>query len=259
MRKRMAALLAGAMLMMATSAMALPLNPIDSRGTDNFTFGTSSESSLQQVFDANIVSGTLNAIADQSNVAVWSPSDANQDQYLIQMISGATGTLGVYSYSDPTIKINLLTLPAFGTAGSAGFKIFDTGAILADNGNYAMNFGKAFGFYWEANNTYLYTEDDKNTSFGINSNIRALSYLLAEGTQVKTSNQTPSGDQVLTATATGDDWILAFEDWNDGDFNDAVFYLEDMSPVPEPGTMMLFGIGMLGLAVYGKRRMNKEA
>lgn len=29
--------------------------------------------------------------------------------------------------------------------------------------------------------------------------------------------------------------------------------------VPEPGTMMLLGIGMLGLAVYGKRRMNKEA
>jgi hypothetical protein len=31
------------------------------------------------------------------------------------------------------------------------------------------------------------------------------------------------------------------------------------APVPEPGTMMLLGIGMLGLAVYGKRRMNKEA
>ncbi len=29
--------------------------------------------------------------------------------------------------------------------------------------------------------------------------------------------------------------------------------------VPEPGTMMLLGIGMLGLAIYGKRRMNKEA
>ncbi|HIJ88498.1 MAG TPA: PEP-CTERM sorting domain-containing protein [Desulfuromonadales bacterium] len=29
------------------------------------------------------------------------------------------------------------------------------------------------------------------------------------------------------------------------------------APVPEPGTMMLLGFGMLGLAVYGKRRMNK--
>lgn len=29
-------------------------------------------------------------------------------------------------------------------------------------------------------------------------------------------------------------------------------------PVPEPGTMVLFGIGMLGMAIIGKRRMNKD-
>ncbi len=33
----------------------------------------------------------------------------------------------------------------------------------------------------------------------------------------------------------------------------------DAAPVPEPGTIALFGIGMLGMAIYGKRRMNKEA
>lgn len=31
------------------------------------------------------------------------------------------------------------------------------------------------------------------------------------------------------------------------------------APVPEPGTMMLLGFGMFGLAIYGKRRMNKDA
>lgn len=29
--------------------------------------------------------------------------------------------------------------------------------------------------------------------------------------------------------------------------------------VPEPGTMLLFGIGMLAMAVYGKRRMNRQS
>lgn len=31
------------------------------------------------------------------------------------------------------------------------------------------------------------------------------------------------------------------------------------TPVPEPGSMIMLGIGMFSLAVYGKRRMNKEA
>lgn len=31
------------------------------------------------------------------------------------------------------------------------------------------------------------------------------------------------------------------------------------APVPEPGTMMLIGMGMFGMAIYGKRRMHKES
>ena len=31
------------------------------------------------------------------------------------------------------------------------------------------------------------------------------------------------------------------------------------NPVPEPSTIILLGTGMLFMAVYGKRRMNKEA
>ncbi|NVN89424.1 MAG: PEP-CTERM sorting domain-containing protein [Desulfuromonadales bacterium] len=37
------------------------------------------------------------------------------------------------------------------------------------------------------------------------------------------------------------------------------FISGDVAPVPEPGTMALLGFGMFGLAIFGKRRMNKES
>ncbi len=33
----------------------------------------------------------------------------------------------------------------------------------------------------------------------------------------------------------------------------------NVAPVPEPGTVLLLGLGLFGLAIYGKRRMNREA
>lgn len=44
--------------------------------------------------------------------------------------------------------------------------------------------------------------------------------------------------------------------WTVNCANDVVY---QQVPVPEPGTMMLLGMGMLSLAVFGKRRMNKVA
>jgi hypothetical protein len=46
-----------------------------------------------------------------------------------------------------------------------------------------------------------------------------------------------------------------------GDLNSKVSLdsLVQVAPVPEPGTMVLLGAGLLGFAIYGKRRMNKEA
>lgn len=44
-------------------------------------------------------------------------------------------------------------------------------------------------------------------------------------------------------------------------YNDGTIAVTNISvtTVPKPGTMALFSIGMFGLAVFGKRRISKEA
>ena len=54
-------------------------------------------------------------------------------------------------------------------------------------------------------------------------------------------------------------WITPADIVGRNDAGEEYQGLVTIPPVPEPGTMMLLGFGMLGLAIYGKRRANKEA
>ncbi len=86
---------------------------------------------------------------------------------------------------------------------------------------------------------------------------------------VKTGNVNGGGnDHFLFDNVASLDWaVLNLSDSfgngytiaNVGKFSHVVEFNNSTTPVPEPGTLMLLGLGMFGLAVYGKRRMNKDA
>jgi hypothetical protein len=52
--------------------------------------------------------------------------------------------------------------------------------------------------------------------------------------------------------------ITEINQLNIGKFSHILEVNGDSTTVPEPGTMMLLGFGMLGLAIYGKRRANNK-
>jgi len=234
MRTKMVALLTGAILMMATSAMATIIVNIGSSSyttvnkSATYDFIQPSNSSLDfpkfNIVDF-ILDGQLGG-SDHTytlvNSTTSSPSKedffgAGGGAVLVKEIAGNkdTNTFGYYTES-PTATHQLFN----GPAGS--------GAVAS----FVLTPAQNFGFFIGAKTGNFYTQQSLNYDGAIHAAIFQVDNLA--------------------------EYIVAFEDVSNGD-NDFQDMVVNVSVVPEPGTMMLLGIGMLGMAVYGKRRMNKEA
>jgi hypothetical protein len=239
MFKKLATLLAGAALMLAASnAMALSI-------TDGKLFTSSGKT----YYDSGAETVTL---TDTDGV------DDTATAFLFLELAGYANSniLGIYGGytidSDGTVKIGE-QLEVFSgpdspstmgeiTSTTLEFNVA-AGTVTNKLTGVTKNIGTNFGFYITSGNgkTY-YSQSDLN----------------ADGDHFLIYN---TSDNTQTGLG-GSDVVLAIEDLDisgTSDYNDMVVGVTDVAPVPEPGTMVLLGAGMLGLAIFGKRRMNREA
>jgi len=242
MRSIAATAVGSALLAVAVPAFSTPINM------------SSGETSLQDILNGITVGGhsSVDVQTDQSVPDYqWAAGGGggSVSQIIIELAGNHdVNSFGIYDVTNPGNRFQLFS----GPSGSGTRSMF---AFLNDN---CIEYNMAatgtcfnanlFGFYLQSGTggPVWYSETNLNSD---NSD-----HLVAYEGQ---------GDWVdLPSTAPGpwggDQYVLAFEDlpssdW-DYDYNDFVVMVNSVRPVPEPATLAMMGMGLLGLGIVAQRR-----
>jgi len=251
----------------ATQAFATPCAAgFEGNPTCIATTNSYNEPTLEQILGAAGTTGSvfsagngINPYTQQLNPSsYWAVAGTGGSENTVMLtLTGSASDL-TFGIFDPTNVSNTLvlfdgasagyttTLKTNGFGGFAATYYASSNPLDPSTGNAQATFGggNLFGYFLKVGSTFYYSDNSLNA----NGTPRVVTYAGDGSNTVKLTN----------GKFTNGEYLQAWEDGGDFDYNDFVVIVESVHPVPEPAALGMFGLGalLIGFAASRRRREN---